>query len=91
MAYIEDGKVVIHAVHENDLEGVLKSIGLYDELKTGSGKCYFCDNQVNLENLGALIPVTLSDKKRKEIRYSCKAPLCTRKSFEYANEHNPNL
>lgn len=37
-------------------------------IANGSESCYFCKRKLNLENLGAFIPVDSKEKKGKERR-----------------------
>jgi hypothetical protein len=46
----------IRAVHENNLEEMLKELGILDDMREGRIKCKFCGKKVTLENLGCLYP-----------------------------------
>ena len=45
---------VIKAVHDVDLERVLRRLGLYDKLIRGELRCAICGRPLTLENLGGL-------------------------------------
>ena len=45
---------VIKAVHDVDLERVLKRLGLYEKLARGELRCAVCGRPLSLENLGGI-------------------------------------
>jgi len=45
---IENGKLIIHAVHDRDVKGVWHKLGLKDE-----EKCAICGSVVTVMNVGA--------------------------------------
>ena len=45
-------KIPVTAVHRDDLEPVLRRLGVYGEAVAGKIKCYFCDINVTMENIG---------------------------------------
>lgn len=49
-------KVQIKAVYDHQLESLLASLGILDELIAGEIKCAVCECQVSLDNLGAIFP-----------------------------------
>ena len=44
------------AVYDDDLVTLLKSLKVYDEITNGKILCKYCQQQITLENLGAIIP-----------------------------------
>ena len=46
----------IAAVHDDDLEPFLASLGLMHDLRTGRLKCKFCGDTLQLESLQAVFP-----------------------------------
>jgi len=46
----------IKAVWDSDLEHLLASIGILDDVVAGKLNCAICGGQVNLHNLGAVFP-----------------------------------
>ena len=58
------------AVHDDDLTTLLKSLEKYDEVIAGKCACIFCEKQIELDNIGAIVP---GDKK---IVFSCNANAC---------------
>ena len=45
---------VIKAVHDVDLERVLRRLGLYEKLARGELRCVVCSRPLSLENLSGL-------------------------------------
>jgi len=56
---VENGKVVIHAVHERDAEKFWKKLGLKDV-----EKCFICGKDVTWRNFAAVSPWEEDGKKR---------------------------
>lgn len=55
---IENGKVVIHAVHERDAEKFWKGLGLKDV-----EKCFICGDEVTWKNFSAVSPWRVNGEK----------------------------
>ena len=53
---IENGKVVIHAFHEDDMEHLFKKLGIWGKLVAGEMNCLICGDMLSPENFGALVP-----------------------------------
>ena len=70
MAYVEDGKVVIHAFHENDMERMFKKLEIWKAFTVGEMKCIVCDKELNHDNFGALVPYK-GEVQGACDRYSC--------------------
>jgi hypothetical protein len=62
--------VDIVAVHDIDLKEALQKLGIYEELANGTVNCMICEENVNLENLGALMRVN------GKIKTVCDKPSC---------------
>lgn len=45
-------KFTINAVHEDDLEGIMRGLGMWDSFNAGTLKC-FCGETITDENLTA--------------------------------------
>lgn len=60
----------MRAVHDNDLEQFLSSIGVLDQIKNGNYHCSACDTEITMENLGAIYP------KDNKINFVCNRPCC---------------
>jgi len=63
---LEDGKIVIHAVHERDAEQLWKQLGLKEK-----EKCIVCGKDVTPNNFSALAPWT-----GKQIAVVCESGSC---------------
>ena len=64
----------IRAVHDNDLEKFLSSIGVLDQIVDGYYKCIFCDAKITIDNLGFMYP------KGNKINFVCDRSSCLTKS-----------
>jgi hypothetical protein len=49
--------VVVPAIRENVLPGVLRRLGLYDDVVNGKAKCYVCGELLTLDSIGAIAMV----------------------------------
>ena len=49
-------KQTLRAVHDDDLEGFLKGLGLYTRFVHGKLKCAFCKDVTTFDNLHSLFP-----------------------------------
>ena len=61
---------VIKAVHDVDLERVLRKLGLYEKLARGELRCAICGRPLTLETLGGLY------KENGEIKLVCNRIEC---------------
>ncbi|MHA2142691.1 MAG: hypothetical protein ACXADD_14465 [Candidatus Thorarchaeota archaeon] len=61
---------IVNAVHEDDLEEFLESIGLLPELKSGQLRCTLCDDAIRIDEI-AMIKVD-----RGQISFLCHKPVC---------------
>ena len=73
----------IHAVHDRDLENLLRSLKLLDDLRAGKIKCSECDCIISEENLGFLYPYA------GEIRVCCDKPDCFYNARRKINPESP--
>lgn len=62
---------ILQAVLDEDLEGLLRSIGRLDSINDGRVVCRFCGDLVSLQNLQAILP--LSDE---DFWFICNRPSC---------------
>jgi hypothetical protein len=60
----------LRAVHDDDLEGLLKGLGVYNDFVHRKLKCAFCKDPVTLDNLHSLFPDSGA------IKFSCDKPQC---------------
>jgi adenylate cyclase class IV len=63
----------VRAVHGDDLENYLKSVGFFEKVKEGKTRCVYCGNKITIENL----EVT-KKAENGEIKMVCSNPRCTR-------------
>jgi hypothetical protein len=68
----------ITAVHERNLEEVLKGLGLLDSVKDGNVVCKFCGKRITLDNLNCIYP------KDDDIIFCCDDLSCFQKALEDA-------
>lgn len=58
------------AVHDDDLESLLKSLNVYEDVCAGKFECLFCHKKVTLENIDAIVPYDNS------VQFTCDDPEC---------------
>ena len=63
-------KQTLKAVHDDDLEELLKSLGLYSDFMHGKLKCAFCKQVITWDNLHSLFPDS------GQIKCTCANPSC---------------
>ncbi len=61
---------IVKAIHDSDLEKVLKKLGLYERLIRGELKCAICGRPLTLENLGGLY------RENGEVKLVCNRIEC---------------
>lgn len=69
----------IKAVYDADLEALLTSLGVIDDVKAGKFQCIFCGESIRIENIDGIIP------RGNEIVFSCNAPACRLKLISKEN------
>lgn len=62
----------MQAVHNDDLETFLKSLGVYESVVAGTEVCFCCGKIINLDNLQCIFPVD------KDIKFCCSEEICYR-------------
>ncbi len=60
----------VKAIHDTDLERVLRKLGLYERLVRGELRCAICDRPLTLENLGGLY------RENGEVKLVCNNIKC---------------
>jgi hypothetical protein len=63
-------KHVIRAVHEQDLQDLLESLGLTELMARGELRCGICGSTINLDNLLCIYP------SGDEVKVCCKNQVC---------------
>ena len=71
----------IKAVHDKDLEQLLASLGILEDIKEGRKRCKFCDTTISLDNLETIFP------EAGDIKFSCEKAECVKKLFEFTNNN----
>lgn len=66
----------ISAVHEKDLEELLKSLNLLEQVKNGLVNCKFCGTKITLDNLQCIYP------KDNEIVFCCDKINCFEQALQ---------
>lgn len=61
----------LQAVLDEDIEGLLRSIGKLDNILAGEIVCRFCGDLVTLQNLQAILPLSGGD-----FWFICNKPSC---------------
>jgi hypothetical protein len=59
------GDIVLYAVDDKSLAGVLERLGIYQDVAAGRVRCHFCGAAVTMQNLGGLF------KHEGQIRLVC--------------------
>ncbi|MGC8894466.1 MAG: hypothetical protein ACP5QG_06425 [candidate division WOR-3 bacterium] len=70
----------VKVVLDDDVEELLKNMGLLDGLKAGRLTCALCGNLVSLDNFGGVF------RKNGVIKVFCSEPLCFNRAIEEAHK-----
>ena len=60
----------IQAVHDDDLEDLLRSLGVLDSVLARDHQCLFCNELIDLNNIFGILPIN------NEIVFCCNKPKC---------------
>jgi len=63
-------KILVPAIHEDEVILLLRKINLYDKVIQGKAKCTICGKVITLENIGGFIGIN------GEIHLVCNNPKC---------------
>ncbi len=63
-------KETLRAVHDDDLEEVLRKLALHADFSHGRLKCAFCNDTINWDNLHSLFPDSGA------VKCTCNRPPC---------------
>lgn len=58
------------AVHDKDLQNLLRSLGVYNDVLDGRATCEFCKGTINIENIEAVFPFN------NEVSFCCNNYSC---------------
>ena len=75
-------KQKIRAVHDNEINGLLSSLGILDEVEKGEYRCARCGTFITIENLGAIYP------EGETINFVCERLSCLGKVNLYRGGAN---
>lgn len=73
-------KIPLEAIHENELEILLKNLGVLAVIKEGRKKCKFTGKTITLENLHSIFP------ESGDIKFVSDSPEAIRQLSLYLNE-----
>jgi hypothetical protein len=73
-------KKIFQAVHVNDLDVFLDSLGIKQDIESGVMLCLICNCKINRENLGLIFVI------KGEIKICCNKPECYLKVNELRQE-----
>jgi hypothetical protein len=73
-------KRTLKAVHDDDLEAVLKSLGIYRDLVQGKLGCAFCKDAISWDNLHSIFPDSGA------IKCTCSRPDCVKALLAWMDE-----
>lgn len=71
----------LNAVHDKDLNQLLKNLGIMEKINDGKLKCKFTGAIINFENLYSIFP------ESGDIKVVCDSPEAIKLFTEYVNEH----
>ena len=74
----------LKAVHDDDLFGLLSSLGVYESLVQGKCSCNFCGETITIDNLGSIFPLN------NTICFSCNKEACLQQMIEIGGSKNDN-
>jgi hypothetical protein len=65
-----EGKVVIKAVYDSELQSFLEKLGLWEDMKNGHLRCSVCDCVLTFDNFGGIY------KKNGQLKSFCQKAAC---------------
>ena len=65
----------LKAVIDDDLEPLLQSLGVYEDVLAGKSQCAFCNDILTIDNIEAILPI------ENEIGIICNRKACMAKLF----------
>jgi len=75
-------RVPVTAIHSDELEPILRRLGLYEVVVKGNARCYFCKELVTMDSIGGLMEID------GEVRLICSNPKCLIKAAMLSAERN---
>jgi hypothetical protein len=65
-----EGKVVIKAVYDSELQSFLEKLGLWEDMKNGQLRCSFCNCVLAFDNFGGIY------KENGQLKPFCQKTAC---------------
>ena len=72
----------LKAVHDDDLETLLSSLGVYSGIEEGQYSCLFCGDKISIDNLGSII------SHEGEIKFSCNRDKCLEQIIDIGGDND---
>lgn len=72
----------VNAVHDDQFEGFLRKLGIYDDVRNGTMKCKFCGTPVNYDHIATVFA------ESGNIKLVCDKPECMARLSEYLADKN---
>lgn len=72
----------VNAVHEDQFEGFLRKLGVYDDVMNGTKKCIFCGSPASYDHIATVFA------ESGDIKLVCDKPECMAKLSEYLADKN---
>jgi hypothetical protein len=82
---LRGAKEGVDAVHDVDLQNLLESLGLADDLADGGLSCEFCRTPIHLDAVGAIFP------HRQTISVVCDSACCMTRLTAALNQERGEL
>ena len=60
----------IHAIHERDIESIIRDLGLYDKIAVGEVNCSICGKKIRMDNILSIY------MEEEEIMLCCDSGEC---------------
>lgn len=70
------------AVHDNDLENLLQSLRVYDNVINGKCNCLFCGSVITLDNIDSIVPY------ENKVQFTCDKQECHLKLIGLGKEND---
>lgn len=82
---LRGAKERVEAIHDVDLQNLLRSLGLADDLADGGIPCEFCRASINLDAVGAIFP------RGQNISVVCDGARCMARLTAALNQEGSEL
>lgn len=66
----------LKAVHDSDIESLLKSLEVYDVVINGEAVCHFCSKKITIDDIQAVLPIN------NEVAFCCSDDECYKNLLE---------